>query len=286
MMTSAEQLLDYGLEVVDLADEQLFASRPRRTRNRAAQMEAMNRLARCFVETPATILQELSNAAVEMCGADSSGISIEREDRTNEHYYHWVATAGVYTSFLDAVLPREPSACTVCLHRKAPQHFRVSKRFFDILRVEAAEVTDGILLPWEIEEMRGTIFIIAHGRTEAFDLEDLRLMQVLASFAAAGIRQQRQQARLMEQERLTAAAGMANDLAHEINNPLQSLTNLLFLAKQMDGVGDERSLAMKMEEDFGRLTGLVERLLELPRLGVLRRGRSGRAAPTEDRGAD
>ena len=275
MTTSVEQLRNFGLEVVDLGDEELFARRPRRPRDRAAQMEAMNRLARCFVESPAVILQELCNAAVEMCGADSSGISVEREDRTDDLYYQWVATAGVYTSFLDAVLPREPSACTVCLQRKAPQHFRVGKRFFDILQVEAAEVTDGILLPWEMEEMRGTIFVIAHGRTEAFDLEDLHLMQVLASFAAAGMRQQRQQARLMEQERLAAAAGMANELAHEINNPLQSLTNLMFLAKQAEGVGDEQSLATKMEGDFGRLTGLVKSLLELPRRGLLRRGRPG-----------
>lgn len=51
---------------------------------------------------------------------------------------------------------------------------------------------DGILLPWEVEEMPGTIFIISHVRDEAFDTEDLHLMQVLADFAAMRIRQQRQ----------------------------------------------------------------------------------------------
>ena len=272
MVLSAEQLRDTGLEVNDLADEREFAERPQRTRDREAQTKALARLARCFAETPEMILPELANAAVEMCGADSSGISIEREDRTEELYYQWVATAGVYTSFLDAMLPREPSACTVCLHRNAPQHFRVGKRFFDILGVAAAEVTDGILLPWVVEEMRGTIFIIAHGRTKAFDLEDLRLMQVLSAFAAAGMRQQRQQEKLMEQGRASAAAAMANELAHQINNPLQSLTNLLFLAGQTHGVGDEQSLAAKMEKDFRRLSVLVKGLLELPRRGSSRRG--------------
>ena len=273
MIQSPEQLRDTGLEVNDLGDEREFAERPQRRRDRGAQTKALARLARCFAEMPEMILTELANAAVEMCGADSSGISIEREDRTDELYYQWVATAGVYTSFLDAMLPREPSACTICLHRKAPQHFRVGKRFFDILGVDAAEVTDGILLPWEMEEMRGTIFVIAHGRTEAFDLEDLRLMQVLSAFAAAGIRQQRQQVKLMEQERAAAAAAMANELAHQINNPLQSLTNLLFLAGQKGGGGDERSLAVKMDKDFGRLSVLVKGLLELPRRGLSRRQR-------------
>ncbi len=63
-------------------------------------------LARAFVESPDTILQELVNAAVELCGADSSGISIEREDESDAEFYQWVATAGAYSGFLNATLPR------------------------------------------------------------------------------------------------------------------------------------------------------------------------------------
>lgn len=217
------------------------------------------------MEQPETILQELVNAAVRLCGADSAGISIEREDKTDQQYYRWIATAGEYSAFLDASLPKSPSACTVCLERGSPQLFRVGERFFELLGIKAALVTDGILLPWEVEEMRGTIFIISHSRAEAFDSEDLHLMQILASFAAMGIRQQRQQAKLLAQARATAAVMMANDLAHQINNPLQGLMNLLFLAKGNEGVGDERSLALKMECDFSRLSMLVKSLLELPK---------------------
>ncbi|MDE1163333.1 MAG: GAF domain-containing protein [Acidobacteriaceae bacterium] len=246
MMQTPAQLEAAGLEVTDLADESLYSTRPLHSRSGAMQMEGLHRLAVAFVESPETILQELVNAAVRLCGADSAGISIEREGRTDENYYHWVATAGEYSSFLDASLPRTPSACTVCLERGTPQLFRVDQRFFDILGVEAALVKDGILLPWQVEEMRGTIFIISHSRNEAFDSEDLHLMQILAKFAAMGIRQQRQQEKLLRQAATAAAMAMAHDLAHQINNPLQSLTNVLFLAKQSDGVGDEKSLAMKL----------------------------------------
>ena len=141
----------------------------------------------------------------------------------------------------------------------------MSKEFFDILGVEAALVKDGILLPWHVEDMRGTIFIISHSRDEAFDREELHLMQVMANFADMGIRQQRQQERLLKQAQSDAAVAMANELAHEINNPLQSLTNTLFLAKQASGVGDEQSLALKMEGDLQRLSVLAKRLLELPK---------------------
>ena len=59
-------------------------------------------------------------------------------------------------------------------------------------------------------------------------------MQILANFAAMGIRQQHQHERLVSQARASAAADMANDLAHQIDNQLQSLTNLPFLAQESE----------------------------------------------------
>jgi hypothetical protein len=254
-----------GLEVIDLRYDVDFARRRLHARDTAIQLEGMKRLAGAFVERPETILQELVTAAVSLCGADSAGISIEREDGSDDAFYEWVATAGEYEGFLDAILPRNPSACGVCLERGRPQLFRVSKKFFDILGVVAPLVTDGILLPWQVDQTRGTIFIMAHGRDEAFDGEDLRLMQLLADFAAMGVRQQRQQKLLMQRERATAAAAMANDLAHKINNPLQSLTNLLFLAAKGADGGDAKELAEQAVADLDRLSTLVKRLLELPK---------------------
>src|ERR1700735_1179133 len=223
---------DTGLEVIDIRNDAAFAARRTHVRDVTTQMEGMRRIAHAFVEDPSTILQELVNAAVELCGADSAGISIEKEDRTDENFYHWVATAGQYTGFMDAILPRYPSACGVCLERGRPQIFRLGQQFFDLMGIEAPLVTDGILLPWEVDGTRGTIFIMAHERQEAFDLDDCRIMQVVGGFAAMGVRQLKQQKLLMEQASAAAAAAMANELAHQINNPLQSLTNVLYLAVQ------------------------------------------------------
>ena len=99
-----------GLQVIDVQTDAAFASGRLDARDVAVQLEGMRRIARAFVENPETILQELVNAAVQLCGADSAGISIEKEDRTDNDFYHWVATAGQYSEFLDAVLPRYPSA--------------------------------------------------------------------------------------------------------------------------------------------------------------------------------
>ncbi len=255
---------DTGLEVIDLVEDASFAKRHLHERDIVTQMEGMRRVARAFVDSPDTILQELVNAAVELCGADSSGISIQQETGRDEDYYHWVAAAGAYSGFLNAVLPRSPSACGVCLERGRPQLFRVTQRFFDLLGVEAPEVTDGILLPWNEGETRGTIFVMAHGRDEAFDGNDVRMMRVLADFVAMGVRHKRQQKQLMEQAMLGAAAGMANELAHRINNPLQSITNLVYLAAGGGVAGDARALADELSEPVQRLSVLAARLLSLP----------------------
>jgi GAF domain len=264
MSASPLTLADSGLEVIDIQSDAAFAARRLHVREITVQMEAMQRIAHAFVERPETILQELVNSAVELCGADSAGISIEREDRTEEDFYHWVATAGQYTGFLNAVLPRYPSACGVCLDRGRPQLFRVGQRFFDLMGIEAPLVTDGILLPWGVDETRGTIFIMAHGRPEAFDPEDCRMMQVLADFAAMGVRQERQQKLLMEQTRVAAAAAMANDLAHKINNPLQSLTNVLYLAAEGHNGEGAKAVGRQAFADLERLSALVKELLALP----------------------
>jgi hypothetical protein len=253
-----------GLEVVDIERDPAFLARPLRSRGAAMQMEAMQRIAHALVESPETILQELVNVAVEGCGADSAGISIEKEDGTDEHFYHWVATAGGYSEFLDAVLPRYPSACGICLERGRAQYFTVGQRFFDLLGISAPLVTDGILLPWEVDATRGTIFVMAHGRTEAFDQSDYRLMHVLANFAALGVRERKQRELLLEKARVNAAAAMANDLAHRINNPLQSLTNVLYLAAHR-GHGDQaRAWNLQALEELERLSRLVRQLLSLP----------------------
>jgi nitrogen-specific signal transduction histidine kinase len=89
---------------------------------------------------------------------------------------------------------------------------------------------------------------------------DARLMTMLADFAAMGYRQQKQQVRLIAQERAAAAAQMANRLAHEINNPLQSMTNAAYLVAEGAAEQDPRVLGREHSNDISRLSGLVKEL--------------------------
>jgi GAF domain len=267
-VTQVQTLEGTGLEVMDVRTDASFITRRLHSHDITKQTEGLRRLTTAFVESPETILQELVTAAIDLCGADSAGISVVKDDATADEYYEWVATAGVYEGFIHAMLPVYPSACGVTLERGGAQRFTVTQKFFDILGVVAPEVKDGLLLPWRVDETRGTIFIMAHDREEAFDAEDLQLMQVLADFAAMAMRHQRQQKRLLEDAQTAAAASavakLANELAHQINNPLQSVTNVVYLASTSDGGEDARSLADNLMEPVQRLTRLVAKMLALP----------------------
>lgn len=249
-----------GVEIVALQGNAVFADHSRHNRDGVDREEGMRRLARVFAEQPERILQELVDVARELCRADSAGVSIA-EAGDDPPTFHWAATSGKYVPFRNAKLPYDFAPCAICLERDAPQQFRVGQAFFDILGVSADVVTDGLLIPWQVEDMRGTIWVVAHGEADAFDGYDYETVQGLADFAAIAVRHQRQQKRLLEQVAASAALSLANDLAHQINNPLQSLTNVLFLAESGHDGQDGVTVARSAIPHLQRLTDLVGKLL-------------------------
>ncbi|MFC5862099.1 sigma factor [Acidicapsa dinghuensis] len=261
--TAVSKLVGTGLEVIDLEADDAFARRRLHVRDSILHLQGMNRLTRTFIDGSQSILQELVTAAVELCGADSAGISIVQENSTEEDYYQWVATAGQYSGFLNAKLPRYPSACGVTLERRRPQIFRVSQKFFDLMGIQAPIVTDGLLLPWEVENGRGTIWIMAHGRAEAFDREDCKIMEVLSNFAASGVRLQRQQRTLLEQARVAGEAALANSIAQQINRPLEELRRSVFLLSQRDPGSD--SFAQMISGELTKLSEILNQLVPGPK---------------------
>jgi hypothetical protein len=115
-----------------------------------------------------------------------------------------------------------------------------------------------------VEETRGTIFIMAHGRSAAFDKDDGQMMRVLADFGALAVRHKRQQQALLEQAKEAAAAAIANELANHISNPLQSLINIAHLAAEGYSDHNAKTLGQELSVDLRRLSALVTESLGLP----------------------
>jgi hypothetical protein len=271
MVSSAVDPAISGLEVIDLEDYPAFSARPTRPPNPAAQILFIERLAKALLEDPDSILQWLVDSALDMCGADSAGISAERY---LEHYsnletdyetgvggFQWVATAGQYGPLLDAVFPRKPSACDICLGRGRPQLYRISEPFLHSIGVDAARVTDGLMVPWDAEGRRGTIWILAHGRTEAFDQRNLETLEFLARFAALCVTQQHRRKQKDYEWAVVAASAVIKVLALRIHDPLQELSDVLFLAENGRWDGTATALAQRLSQPLSVLNNLVDESL-------------------------
>lgn len=129
----------------------------------------------------------------------------------------------------------------------------------------------------------GTVvgMISTHWRTPHLPSDrDFRLFDILVRQAADLIertrREQQAQERAREQEeqlrkteKIAAAGQLAASLAHEINNPLTSVTNLLYLLQQRSDLHrDARNLLSTAEEELARVAHIVKQSLSYYRPGT------------------
>ncbi len=244
-----------GLQIDDLLLSPDFMGRPEHPRVKG-DVALLQRLSRVLKETPEGVLQELVEAACDLCGADSAGISMETENTDGIPVFHWVALSGTYGPFRDAMLPQSFMPCLICIRTWRAQLFRVPPLHFKFLmNIVADPVTDGMLLPWTSDGQRATIWIVAHERTHAFDHVDYEVMKVFADFAAVAYKHLQQTRRAIA----AASASGAQSLAQHINDPLQSITNSLFLAGE--DIPEAADHAREATEAVNRLAEMVQNLV-------------------------
>ncbi len=101
------------LQEVDIGAE--LRARPRRAPDNKAADLAMTMLAREMAENPRNMLQKLVEVAVDLCRADTAGISLLEGD-----VFRWEAVAGAFASYRNGTMPRAASPCGVCIDRNLP----------------------------------------------------------------------------------------------------------------------------------------------------------------------
>jgi two-component system CheB/CheR fusion protein len=73
------------------------------------------------------------------------------------------------------------------------------------------------------------------------------------------------EAALIQAEKLAIASRLAASIAHEINNPLEAITNLLYLASKGDDATAARSYANQALEEVGRVSHITQQTLKFYR---------------------
>jgi PAS domain S-box-containing protein len=70
---------------------------------------------------------------------------------------------------------------------------------------------------------------------------------------------------LRRNEKLAAVGQLASSIAHEINNPLEAVINLLYLIRTTDGQDDVRAYAMLAEAELARMADITLQTLRFHR---------------------
>jgi two-component sensor histidine kinase len=170
-----------GLESVIVPMEEL-RRRSSRPPDHAAESRALVALAQVMATSPAGILQQLAEAALGLCGAQSAGFSLLDETGAN---FRWLAVAGQWAPHVGGGTPRDFGPCGTVLDRNATLVFARPDRHFPYFGDVQPYLEEGLLVPFYIDgKAVGTMWVVVHDDSYRFDAEDLRLITNLATFAA------------------------------------------------------------------------------------------------------
>src|SRR4051812_24446334 len=147
MMGHAEQTGRTAARLEDVLATEELARRPARPPDFEAENRALVRLAREMATHPETILQKLVDAALELCRAESAGVSI-LEPCDGPGVFRWHAVAGRFAPNVGGTMPRDLSPCGAVLDRDAVLLFADPARHFPAVAAIDLPVVETLLVPF------------------------------------------------------------------------------------------------------------------------------------------
>lgn len=153
-----------------------------------AETAAMRRLADTLANDLPNIFQVCVDLALELCRADTCGISLHERTDAGEDIFRWIAIAGQLKEHLHGTTPRHYSPCGICVDSSAPLLMRRPELVYKYLDVGPPFHDVLLIPPTEMgSKLEGTIWIVAHNPARKFDGDDARVMQRIAIFTATAL---------------------------------------------------------------------------------------------------
>jgi len=165
-----------------------LAARSCRTPDYQGENRALVALASELAESPGTVLEKLAELVIELCRADSAGISVLGADETGAEIFEWPAVAGAWTSYVGGTMPRDASPCGVVIDLDACLLLEEPALRFPAAGIPSPQIAELLLAPLHVRgKTVGTVWAIIHDPQHRFDAEDMRLLTSMASFASLRI---------------------------------------------------------------------------------------------------
>lgn len=91
-------------------------------------------------------LAETAETALQLCRADTAGISL-LEKHDGAEVFRWEALAGVFGDRINNTMPRDASPCGTTIDRNTTQLMYMAERIFPALKAEPP-VVEALLIPF------------------------------------------------------------------------------------------------------------------------------------------
>jgi len=176
---------------------------------------ALQDLARHMSDHPKQVLPRLVALAMDICGAESAGVSILEP---SAEQFRWFGLSGVLSAFEGAYTPRNDSPCGVCLDLNGPVLMDRPERAYAWIRDANISVPEVLLVPLHVAGLNGigTLWVVAE-RKGHFNVSHARILTELATFAAMALRM------IQTEERLSQALQQQEVITREMSHRVKNL---------------------------------------------------------------
>lgn len=270
-----------------------LARRPAR-RNFAAEARALAALVDELGRAPGAVPEKLTELVLEICHADSAGISILEPGPPE--VFRWRAVRGHFDRNAHGGIPRQESPSAIAVHRNEVLLFRDSGRYFPRLRALKPRIHESLLAPFACDGRPvGTVWAIKHSPEGRFNAEDARLLGNVAQVAAAAhqavhMRKMAQKARdasfalhprLLQVSKMAVLGEVASGIAHELNQPLAAINTYAQACARLltSPEPDRETLQSAMQEISAQTLRAADIIRSLRDLAATRAAESVRTGP-------
>ena len=248
--------------------------------SRGPDYESENQALRSLMSTlaiaPRSVPQALVSTMADLLVAGSAGIHLQSAMRSAQS--PWAAVAGSWASPLRGAREFAPGGDAV--RRDEPLLLCRPDRHYHSLQSLTPRAEECLVVPVHVDGSPvGAVWVAAHDDRRRFDVEDLRQMQSLATFAAAacqtmgrltaserresGLRES--QAHLEKEDRALREADRHKDifiatLAHELRQPVGAMVSAVAVLRQRTNERADSQARLVIERQVDHLRHLLDDL--------------------------
>ena len=134
-------------------------------------------------------------------------------------------------------------------------------------KAAAGESVNNVILTGQFGDKRGIPIIWLVNYTPVFD--DDGNVGAIWAVSLEITAQKRAEAALIESEKLADLGRMASSIAHEINNPLEHVSNLIHLVRQHDNHAEVQRMLDLAEQELRRVVDIASQTLRFQRAALI-----------------